>query len=149
MLFRSAFGVFVLSERMRKAQWISVGIASIGVLILTIDYGRFPWIAFTLAISWGTYGFVKKQLALGALQGLGLETLISFIPYTWYLFSIDGQFGHSTKLSWLLAAAGIVTAVPLLFFNGAATRLPYSTMGLLQYITPTLQFMCEIGRAHV
>jgi len=77
-----------------------------------------------------------------------LETLISFTYVCWYLFSINGQFGHNAKLSWLLASAGVVTAVPLLFFNGAATRLPYSTMGLLQYITPTLQFLCGVVVFH-
>ena len=147
-LINIAFGVILLSERMRKLQWSAVGIAAIGVIVLTIDYGRFPWIAFALATSWGTYGFLKKQLGLGALQGLALETLITFIPYLWYLTRIDGQFGHDGKLTVLLATAGIITAIPLLLFNGAATRLPYSTMGLLQYITPTLQFACGVWVFH-
>jgi chloramphenicol-sensitive protein RarD len=147
-LINIALGVILLRERMRKLQWSAVAIASIGVLVLTIDYGRFPWIAFALATSWGTYGFLKKNLGLGALQGLGLETLVTVLPYFWYLTTIQGNFGHSTKLTILLAASGVVTAIPLLFFNGAANRLPYSTMGLLQYITPTLQFACGVWVFH-
>lgn len=147
-LINIAFGIFLLNERMRKLQWGAVGVATIGVIVLTIDYGRLPWIALALATSWGLYGFLKKKVNLGALQGLTLETLIFFIPYFWYLTSIDGQFGKSAKLTILLASAGIITAIPLLLFNGAATRLPYSAMGLLQYITPTLQFACGVWVFH-
>ena len=80
-----AFGVFLLKEKMRKLQWVSVGIATLGVLILAIDYGRPPWIAFALAASWGSYGLVKKQLGLNALEGLAIETTLSLIPYGAYL----------------------------------------------------------------
>jgi chloramphenicol-sensitive protein RarD len=139
-----AFGVVLLKEKMRKLQWIAVSIASVGVIILTVDYGRLPWVALGLALSWGTYGLVKKQLGLGALEGLAIETMIAFIPYCGYLIFIgskgEGQFGNGTGLTILLVSAGAVTAIPLLLFNGSTTRLPYSTIGLMQYITPTIQF---------
>jgi len=138
------FGVILLKEKMRPLQWVAVTIASIGVLVLTIDYGRLPWIALALAISWGSYGLIKKQLGLGALEGLAIETLISAFFYLGYLVYIGnqgtGQFGHSWGLTVLLMSAGAVTAIPLLLFNGSTNRLPFTTIGLLQYITPTLQF---------
>jgi chloramphenicol-sensitive protein RarD len=139
-----AFGVILLKEKMRRLQWVAVSIATVGVIILTVDYGRLPWVALGLALSWGTYGLVKKQLGLGALEGLAIETMIAFIPYCGYLIFIgskgEGQFGHGAGLTILLISAGAVTAIPLLLFNGSTTRLPYSTIGLLQYITPTIQF---------
>jgi chloramphenicol-sensitive protein RarD len=139
-----AFGVILLKEKMRPLQWAAVSIATIGVIVLTVDYGRLPWVALALALSWGTYGLVKKQLGLGALEGLAIETMIAFIPYCGYLMFIgakgDGQFGNSVGLTALLISAGAITAIPLLLFNGSTNRLPYSTIGLLQYITPTIQF---------
>ena len=151
-LIMIAFGVLLLKEQMRKLQWAAVGLGAIGVLVLTIDYGRLPWIALALALSWGSYGLIKKQLNLGALEGLAIETMISFIPYAGYLIYIgnqgEGQWGHGISLTVLLTAAGAVTAIPLLLFNGAATRLPYSTIGLLQYITPTLQFSIGVWVIH-
>jgi chloramphenicol-sensitive protein RarD len=138
------FGVIFLKEKMRSLQWAAVAIASIGVLVLTFDYGRLPWIALALAISWGSYGLIKKQLGLGALEGLTIETLISSVFYLAYLIYIGnqgvGQFGQSWGLTVLLISAGAVTAIPLLLFNGSTNRLPFTTIGLLQYITPTLQF---------
>jgi len=139
-----AFGVVLLKEKMRKMQWIAVSIATVGVIVLTVDYGRLPWVALGLALSWGTYGLVKKQLGLGALEGLAIETMLAFIPYCAYLIFIgskgEGQFGNGASLTILLISAGAVTAIPLLLFNGSTTRLPYSTIGLMQYITPTIQF---------
>ena len=138
------FGVIFLKEKMRGLQWAAVTIASIGVLILTLDYGRLPWIALALAVSWGSYGLVKKQLGLGALEGLAIETFISSFFYLGYLIYIGnqgtGQFGQSWRLTLLLMSAGAITAIPLLLFNGSTNRLPFTTIGLLQYITPTLQF---------
>jgi chloramphenicol-sensitive protein RarD len=146
------FGVILLKEKMRPLQWAAVTIASIGVLVLTIDYGRLPWIALTLAISWGSYGLIKKQLGLGALEGLAIETLISAFFYLGYLIYIGnqgtGQFGHSWGLTLLLISAGAVTAIPLLLFNGSTNRLPFTTIGLLQYITPTLQFSVGVWVRH-
>lgn len=152
-LFIIAFGVILLKEKLRKLQWFAVGLGAIGVLVLTYDYGRLPWIALVLATSWGSYGLIKKRLNLGALEGLTIETLISFIPYAGFLFYLgskgEGQWGGSSlSLTLLLTAAGAVTAIPLLLFNGAATRLPYSTLGLLQYITPTLQFSIGVWINH-
>jgi len=147
-----AFGVILLKERMRPLQWTAVSIASIGVLVLTIDYGRLPWVALGLALSWGGYGLMKKQLGLGALEGLAIETLIAFIPYCGYLVFIgakgEGQFGHGVGLTILLISAGAITAIPLLLFNGSTTRLPFTTIGLLQYITPTIQFSIGVWIRH-
>ena len=147
-----AFGVILLKEKMRPLQWAAVTIATIGVIVLTVDYGRLPWVALALALSWGTYGLVKKQLGLGALEGLAIETMIAFIPYCGYLIFIgakgEGQFGNGTVLTILLFSAGAITAIPLLLFNGSTNRLPYSTIGLLQYITPTIQFSIGVWVNH-
>ena len=147
-----AFGIILLKERMRLLQWVSVSIATIGVLVLTIDYGRLPWVAFGVALSWGTYGLIKKQLNLGAVEGLAIETLIAFIPYCAYLIFLgskgDGQFGQGVSLTLLLISAGAVTAIPLLLFNASTTRLPLTTIGLLQYITPTLTFIIGVWINH-
>src|ERR1035437_1338558 len=147
-----AFGVILLKEKMRKLQWVSVGIASIGVLVLAIDYGRPPWIAIALATSWGGYGLIKKKLGLGALEGISIETLLSLIPYGAYLIWLahkgTGQFGHHIGLTTLLILAGVVTAIPLLMFNGSANRLKFTVIGLLQYITPTVQFLIGVVIRH-
>jgi chloramphenicol-sensitive protein RarD len=147
-----AMGVIFLQEKMRRLQWISIAIASTGVLILTIDYGRLPWIAIALALSWGSYGFIKKTLGLGALEGLTIETMISSVPYLVYLLFLGahgkGQFGHGVMATTLIISAGAVTAIPLLLFNGATTRLPFTIIGLLQYITPTLQFALGVWVLH-
>lgn len=146
------FGVLLLKERMRQLQWASVSIAALGVLILTFAFGRLPWVALALALSWGSYGLIKKQLGLGALEGLAIETMLAFIPYSAYIFYLGsngtGQFGKSFALSLLLISAGAATAIPLLLFNGATTRLPFTTIGLLQYITPTLQFSIGVWINH-
>jgi len=147
-----AFGVLLLKEKMRIGQWVAVGIATVGVAILTIDYGRLPWIALALAISWGSYGVIKKVLDLGALEGLTIETMLSFLPYLVFLLILEnngtGQFGHDLGLSLLLLSAGAITAIPLLLFNGSTTRLPYTVIGLLQYITPTIQFSIGVWIRH-
>lgn len=147
-----AFGVFLLNEKMRKLQWISVGIASTGVIVLAIDYGRPPWIALALATSWGGYGVVKKQLGLGALEGLAIETTLCLVPYGGYLLWLGhkgtGQFGHHLGLTVLLIMAGVVTAIPLLMFNGSTNRLKFTIIGLLQYITPSVQFIIGVSVRH-
>lgn len=147
-----AFGVLLLKEKLRPLQWGAVLIATLGVAILTFDYGRLPWIALALALSWGTYGLMKKQLNLGALEGLTIETAFAFPFYLIYLLTLavhgSGVFGSSVKLTLLLASAGAITAIPLLLFNGSTTRLPYSIIGLLQYITPTLQFSIGVWVYH-
>jgi chloramphenicol-sensitive protein RarD len=147
-----SFGVLILREKMQPLQWFSVAVGAVGVLVLTIDYGKLPWIAIVIAVSWGSYGLVKKKLNLGALEGLAIETLISLLPYAGYLIYLSqqgtGQFGQSPGLTLLLISAGAVTAIPLLLFNGSATRLPYSTIGLLQYITPTILFSIGVWVRH-
>jgi chloramphenicol-sensitive protein RarD len=147
-----AFGVLLLKEKMRKGQWVAVGIATTGVAVLTIDYGRLPWVAIALALSWGSYGVIKKVLGLGALEGLTIETMLALIPYAAFLLILEGkgegQFGHHWGLSLLLISAGAITAIPLLLFNGSTTRLPYTVIGLLQYITPTIQFSIGVWVRH-
>jgi chloramphenicol-sensitive protein RarD len=147
-----ATGVIVLKEKMRPLQWVSLGVATLGVAVLTLDYGRLPWIALGLAFSWGSYGLVKKQLGLGALEGLSIETLISSGAYLAYLIWLgnqgQGQFGLSWKVTLLFIGGGAVTAIPLLLFNGATNRLPLTLIGLLQYITPTIQFSIGVWYFH-
>ena len=147
-----ATGVIVLKEKMRPLQWVAVGVATIGVGVLTIDYGRLPWIALGLALSWGSYGLVKKQLGLGALEGLSIETLLSSGAYLGYLIwlgnSGEGHFTYSLTLTLLLIGGGAVTAIPLLLFNGSTNRLPLTLVGLLQYITPTIQFCIGVWYYH-
>jgi len=147
-----ATGVIVLKEKMRPLQWLAVGIATLGVAVLTIDYGRLPWIALGLALSWGSYGLVKKQLGLGALEGLSIETLLSSGFYLAYLIwlgnSGEGHFTYSLTLTLLLIGGGAVTAIPLLLFNGSTNRLPLTLIGLLQYITPTIQFCIGVWYFH-
>ena len=146
------YGVLFLHEKLRKLQWVSVIVAFIGVGVLTIDYGKLPWISLTIAISWGSYGDVKKKLGLGSLESLTIETLISLVPYSIYVFWLGsqgkGHFGHGFSITVLLIMAGAVTAVPLLLFNGAAVRLPFSIIGLLQFITPTLNFILGVWVKH-
>jgi chloramphenicol-sensitive protein RarD len=147
-----AAGILILKEKMRPLQWVSVGVATLGVAVLTMDYGRLPWIALGLAFSWGGYGLVKKQLGLGALEGLSIETLISSGAYLAYLIWLGnqgaGQFGVSWKITLLFIGGGAVTAIPLLLFNGATNRLPLTLMGLLQFITPTIIFSIGVWYFH-
>ncbi len=147
-LINVTFGVLLLREKLRSAQWIAVALAAAGVLILTLGYGSLPWIALVLAISWGSYSLIKKSLNLGALETLSLETLFAFLPNLVFLFIIQGngsaEFGSTWTISLLLFGAGAATVIPLLLFNGSTTRLPLSTVGLLQYITPTIMFFIGI-----
>ncbi len=142
-------GVIFLRERLRPVQWIPIAIAGAGVVYLTFVYGRLPWIALTLAFSFGMYGFVKKLTPLGSLYGLTLETGIAFPFAVVYLLFVErngtGAFLHAgvwTNL--LLIGAGAVTTIPLLMFASAARRIPLTVVGLLQYITPTLQFLIGV-----
>ncbi len=142
-------GVIFLRERLRLAQWIPVGLATVGVIYLTIVYGRLPWIALSLAFSFGFYGFVKKLSPLGALYGLTLETGIVFPIALIYLIFVGlngaGAFLHEGALTnILLIGAGIVTTIPLLMFASAAKQIPLTVVGLLQYIAPTLQFLIGV-----
>src|SRR6266545_7003179 len=142
-------GVIFLRERLRPAQWIPVAIAAIGVIYLTAVYGRLPWIAISLAFSFGFYGFVKKLAHLGSLYGLTLETGI-VVPFAlMYLAFIGlnstGAFLHKgAQIDLLLIGAGIVTTIPLLMFASAARQIPLTVVGLLQYIAPTMQFLIGV-----
>jgi chloramphenicol-sensitive protein RarD len=143
-------GVVILRERLRRGQWIAVGLAAAGVLYLTVIYGAPPWIALVLAFSFGLYGLVKKTAPLGALHGLSLETGLLFIPMLLYLIATEaqgqGSFLHSAGVSTLLIiGTGIVTVVPLLMFASAVRRIPLSLVGILQYIAPTLQFLIGVA----
>lgn len=147
-LITVAFGVTFLHEKLRKAQKVAVGLAAVGVAILTIGYGSFPWIAVSLAVTWGSYSLLKKTLNAGALEALSVETLFALIPNVGYLFYLESkgtaQFVHSIPNTLLLIGAGFATIAPLLMFNGATLRLPLTTVGLLQYITPTIMFFIGI-----
>ena len=147
-LINVTFGVLLLREKLRPLQWTAVGFAAVGVAILTVGYGALPWIALVLSISWGSYSLIKKSLNLGALETLSVETFFAFLPNLIYLFIIEGNgsavFGDGLMMSILLFGAGAATVVPLLLFNGSTTRLPLSTVGLLQYITPTIMFFIGI-----
>lgn len=139
-------GVFVLKERLRPIQWAAVGIGFLAVIILTVDYGRVPIIALALAFSFGTYGFLKKKANIGAVEGLSMETTILAPVALVYLIGLQVQgtltFGHAGPGNMaLLALTGVVTAIPLLLFGGAATRLSLTTIGLLQYLGPIVQFV--------
>ncbi|WP_433499316.1 EamA family transporter RarD [Sphaerimonospora sp. CA-214678] len=143
------FGVVIFRERLRTLQWAAVGLGGLAVIVLTLDYGRPPWIALILATSFGAYGLFKKAAQVGSAESLTIETLVLLVPALTYLIVIEGNgtgaFGHQgAGHTLLLATTGIVTAIPLMCFNGAAIRVPLSTIGLLQYITPTMQFLCGV-----
>ena len=144
-LINVMFGVLLLKEKLRRLQWVAVGLAAVGVAVLTIGYGALPWIALVLSLSWGSYSLIKKTLNLGALETLTVETFFAFFPNLIYLLMIESQgratFGDQWGVSLLLAGAGIATVGPLLLFNGSTTRLPLSTVGMLQYITPTIMLI--------
>ncbi len=146
-------GVFLLHERLRRTQWVAVGIATLAIVVLTIDYGRLPWIALVLATSFGLYGYFKKRASVGAVESLAVETGTVALPalVTLAILGMQGDlaFGrHGAGNTLLLAASGVVTAIPLLFFAGATRRLPLSVIGLLQYLAPVLQFAVGVGIDH-
>ncbi|MDG9717026.1 EamA family transporter RarD [Streptomyces sp. DH24] len=148
-----ALGVLLLKERLRPAQWAAVGIGFAAVVVLTVGYGRPPWISLVLAFSFAAYGLVKKKVNLGGIESLAAETAVQFLPALGYLvwlgtrgdltFGTEGA-GHAA----LLAATGIVTALPLVCFGAAAIRVPLSTLGLLQYLAPVFQFLLGILYFH-
>ncbi|WP_327135666.1 EamA family transporter RarD [Streptomyces sp. NBC_01343] len=140
-----AIGVLLLGERLRRAQWAAVAIGVAAVLVLAVGYGRPPWISLVLAFSFATYGLIKKKLNMGGVESLAAETALLFPPALGYLLWLGAQgqssfaaegLGHAS----LLAATGLVTAIPLVFFGAAAIRVPLSTLGLLQYLAPVFQF---------
>ncbi len=152
-LVNVVLGVWVLGERLRRAQWAAVALALAGVLWLTFAAGRLPWIALTLAGSFGLYGLLRKTATLGALEGLALENLLLapiVVPaLAWWTFSHEGVLAHGppSLIAWLLLS-GPLTAAPLLLFAAAARRLPLATLGLVQYLSPTLQFILGVWVFH-
>jgi len=142
-------GVVVLGERMRPLQWTAVGIATLAVAVLTFGYGKLPWIALVLAFSFAGYGLIKKVNAIDPKASLTLETAVASPFALAYLvvLQVSGAlvlFHHSTATTALLMGTGVITAVPLLMFGAAANRIPLSTMGLLQYLTPMIQFVIGV-----
>jgi chloramphenicol-sensitive protein RarD len=146
-------GVLVLRERMRPLQWAAVGVGLLAVLVLAIDYGRPPWIALVLAFSFGSYGLLKKTANAGAIESLALETAvvspIALVYVVWLGATGAGHFtsegmGHTA----LFVSAGVVTAVPLIFFGASAVRIPLVVLGLLQYLAPIFQFALGVLYFH-
>lgn len=144
------FGYVLLKERLRRAQWLAIGVAALGVAWLTWQAGTVPWIALALAASFGGYGLLRKTAALGALEGLSFETMVLFPLAAGYVIWLTAHGENAfintpsdtTRL--LLIAAGPITAIPLLLFASGARRIPLSVLGLLQYLSPTLQFLLGV-----
>ncbi|MFF1461542.1 EamA family transporter RarD [Streptomyces sp. NPDC058330] len=148
-----AMGVLLLGERLRPAQWAAVATGFAAVLVLAIGYGQPPWISLVLAFSFATYGLVKKKVGMGGLESLAAETAVLFVPALGFLLWLAAR-GESTFVSSgaghgaLLAATGIITAIPLICFGAAAIRVPLSVLGLLQYLAPVFQFALGILYFH-
>ena len=145
-------GVFVLHERLSTTGWVAVGLAVCAVAVLTISYGRLPYIALVLAFSFAGYGFLKNRIHAPAVEALTVETAVLFVPALAVAIGLGisghATFGHGAGHTTLLAGAGFITAVPLVLFGAAATRVSLTTMGLLQYLTPTLQFLVGVVVKH-
>jgi len=147
-------GAMLLKERLRRTQWMAIGVAALGVAWLTWQAGSVPWVALALAVSFGGYGLLRKTAALGALEGLSFETMVLFPLAAGYVawLSMHGQNAflntdsNTTRL--LLVAAGPITAIPLLLFASGARKIPLSIVGLLQYMSPTLQFLLGVWLFH-
>ncbi|MCU1519263.1 MAG: hypothetical protein JWQ75_3984 [Pseudarthrobacter sp.] len=144
-------GVIVLKEKLRPLQWAAVGIGFVAVGVLTVSYGKLPWLALTLAFSFGLYGFVKKRVGpkVDAVTSLSVETMVlaPVAAATMVFLALNGTATLASRGPghfWLLVASGVITAVPLLFFGAAARRLPLTTIGLLQYLAPVLQFIVAL-----
>ena len=152
-LFTILLGVVFLGERLRRVQWVAVGIGAAAIVVLAVDYGRPPWIALILAFSFGMYGYLKKKVSVGAVESLAIETGFMAVPaaVTVAVLAVLGDTtitNHGAGHASLLAATGVVTAVPLLLFGAAARRLPLTTLGLIQYLAPVLQFAVGVGIRH-
>jgi chloramphenicol-sensitive protein RarD len=148
-----ALGVLVLGERLSRTQWSAVGLAAAGVVELTADAGHPPWIALVLAASFGGYGLIKKVVGVGAVGGLVVETAVLSpvaLAVVLGLAATGGTtFGsHGAGHAALLASTGVITVVPLLAFAGAASRVPLSRLGVMQYLTPTMQFLLGVLLRH-
>jgi chloramphenicol-sensitive protein RarD len=146
-------GVLVLGERLRTLQWVALGIAAVAVVALTVEYGHPPWVALILAFSFGSYGLAKKKANAGAVESLVVETLVISpvaLAYIVFLMGTGASTfgGHGAGHALLMMGTAVITVVPLLCFGGAATRIPLSTLGLMQYLTPTVQFILGLVVFH-
>ncbi len=147
-------GLLVLKEKLRRAQWIAIGVAACGVAWLTWSAGQLPWIALILGITFGGYGLLRKTAALAALEGLSLETMLLFplalVYVLWLTLHGQNTFINSPNDStrWLLAAAGPITAIPLVMFAAGARKIPMSVLGLLQYLSPSMQALLGVWVFH-
>ncbi len=142
-------GVVLFREKLRPLQWVTIAMAAVGVAYLTFSLGSLPWLALTLAVTFGLYGVVKKTAPLSSLFGLTVETGILFLPAAAYLayceMNASGMFLHVPVFeNLLMLGGGVITAVPLLLFASATTRVPLATIGVLQYLTPTMQFLIGV-----
>ena len=148
-LLNVLLGIFVLSERMDRTQWIAVGFAAAGVAYLTFIAGHAPWLALMVGSSFAFYGVLRKTVSIDALPGLAVETIF-LAPFAvgyliWCELHGTGTLGHSSGLvDGLLLVGGVVTSIPLFLFSYGARRVPYSTMGVLQFIAPSLQLVCGL-----
>ena len=145
-LVNVVMGVLLLKERLTRAQGLAVGLAAIGVAVLAAGAASGLWISLALALSFATYGLLRKIAPVDSLEGLMIETVLLAPVAAFYLFWLGDRaaFGDGPGVSALLALGGVVTAVPLLLFAAGARRLRYSTLGLLQYIAPTIQFLLAV-----
>jgi chloramphenicol-sensitive protein RarD len=148
-----AFGVVLLRERLRPVQWTAVAIGAVAVAVLTVGYGRLPWIALTLALTFGSYGLIKKKVNLGGMESLAAETAIQFLPALAFLLFLGARgqatfTSHGTGHAVLLALCGVITALPLMSFGAATIRVPLTTIGLLQYLAPVFQFVIGLVYFH-
>ena len=148
-LLNILLGIFVLSERLDRMQWIAVGFAAAGVAYLTFIAGRTPWIALMVGSSFALYGLIRKTVRIEALPGLAVETIL-LVPFAagyliWCELQGMGVLFHSSgTIDALLLLSGVVTSVPLFLFAYGARRVPYSTIGLIQFIAPSLQLVCGL-----
>ncbi|OYD24427.1 EamA family transporter RarD [Oceanimonas baumannii] len=147
-LLNIVLGMVFLQERYRPLQWLAVGLAALGVLIQLLVFGSLPWVALVLALSFGTYGLIRKQVPVDPFTGLLLETSVLLIPAVLWLWGLNSATGNlsanSTSLNLLLLAAGLITTIPLLLFAGAARRLQLSTLGFFQYLAPSLALLLGV-----
>lgn len=143
-----AFGGIFFGERFQRLQIISLALATLAVILLTVMNGVFPWVSAVLAVSFAVYALLRKRVDVGPAQGFMIEILLISclaIPYLlWLSSSGEGTFGSSTRDTWLLLACGPATALPLIFYASGAKLLPLSTVGILQYLTPTIQFLIGV-----
>lgn len=144
-LFSVALGVLLLRERLRAVQWCAIALAAVGVVVKAWLAGTWPWLAIGLALSFAFYGLVRKQLQIDPVVGLMVETLF-MVPFAllWFLGPLGSIWTHAPVVNGLLLLAGVLTAVPLLCFTFAARRLPLSTLGLMQYLAPTMVFALAV-----